>query len=121
MDGLGTGELLMIFIFILIFFGPEKLPEFARKLGYYYRKLNEYRRFLDEEIKKGYLEAEKMVTFKEDSDKLKFRPVEKDELYQELLETARELGIDPKGKSSVDLAREIREKLAERDGVKSNE
>jgi len=128
MDGLGATELLLIFIVILLVFGPEKLPEFARKIGTWYRKLNEYKRYLDEEIRKGYLEAEKMVKFdtKLDSklDKLTFKRVdvvEKDEVYRELVEAAKELGIDPIGKDKVELAREIREKLAEKSGVGSDE
>ncbi len=128
MDGLGATELLLIFIVILLIFGPEKLPEFARKIGTWYRKLNEYKRYLDEEIRKGYLEAEKMVKLdsKLDNklDKLSFKRVdvvEKDEVYRELVETAKELGIDPTGKGKVELAREIREKLSEKSGVASDE
>ncbi len=113
MNGLGTTELLVIFIFILILFGPEKLPEFARKLGAYYRKLNEYKRYLDEEIRRGYLEAG--FSNKNEDSKLRFKRVEpsdKDELYRELVETARSLGIDTEGKDKVELARAIREKLS---------
>lgn len=128
MDGLGAPELLLIFILILLIFGPEKLPEFARKIGIWYRKLNEYKRYLDEEIRKGYLEAEKMVRFdsKLDSktDKVgskRVGVVENDAVYKELVETARELGIDPKGKNMVELAREIRKKLSEKSGVALDE
>ena len=33
MFGLGGGELLIIFVFALIFIGPKKLPELAKSLG----------------------------------------------------------------------------------------
>jgi len=33
MFGLGIGELLVIFIFALVFIGPKKLPELAKSLG----------------------------------------------------------------------------------------
>lgn len=33
MFGLGIGELLVIFLFALIFIGPKKLPELAKSLG----------------------------------------------------------------------------------------
>lgn len=33
MFGLGVGELLVIFLFVLIFIGPKKLPELAKSLG----------------------------------------------------------------------------------------
>ena len=32
-DNIGFGELLLIVAVILIFFGPKKIPEFARSLG----------------------------------------------------------------------------------------
>ena len=33
LDGLGTGEVILILLFIVIFFGPKKIPELARGLG----------------------------------------------------------------------------------------
>ncbi len=33
MFGIGTGELLVIFLIALLLFGPQKLPEIARWLG----------------------------------------------------------------------------------------
>lgn len=119
MNGIGTTELIFIFIIILLIFGPEKLPEFARTLGKYYRKLNEYKRYLDEEIRKGYIEAGKTVGF--DKEMSKIKSVNHDELYDELVRSARELGISPEGKSKVELAREIRLKLAEKSGVGADE
>lgn len=45
MFGLGIGELLLIFVIFLIFFGPDKLPELAKNLG---RAMAELRRTVDE-------------------------------------------------------------------------
>ncbi len=55
---LGITELLVIFLFIVLIFGPDKLPEIARKLGKYYSQLMKYKEYLDEEIRKGMLEAD---------------------------------------------------------------
>jgi len=33
MFGLGMGEILLIFLFALLFIGPKKLPELAKSLG----------------------------------------------------------------------------------------
>ena len=55
---LGVTELLVIFLFIVLIFGPDKLPEIARKLGKYYSQLMKYKEYLDEEIRKGMLEAD---------------------------------------------------------------
>ena len=41
MFDLGGGELLLIVIFILIFFGPKKLPELAQSMG---RGMREFRK-----------------------------------------------------------------------------
>ena len=38
MFGLGTGEVLIIFVLALVFIGPKKLPELARSLGKSWRE-----------------------------------------------------------------------------------
>ena len=45
MFGLGIGELILIFVIFLIFFGPDKLPDLAKNLG---RAMAELRRTVDE-------------------------------------------------------------------------
>lgn len=45
MFGLGAGELLIIFVFALIFIGPKKLPELARGLG---KGIREFQKAKDE-------------------------------------------------------------------------
>ncbi len=45
MFGIGTGELLLIFIIALVVFGPERLPGLARDVG---KAMNELRKTSDE-------------------------------------------------------------------------
>ncbi len=45
MFGIGTGEILVIFLIALLLFGPQKLPEIARWLG---RATREARKAWDE-------------------------------------------------------------------------
>lgn len=37
--GLGTGELILILLVLLLFFGKDKLPELARSIGKSFREL----------------------------------------------------------------------------------
>jgi TatA/E family protein of Tat protein translocase len=46
---IGTGEVLLILVIVLILFGPKKLPELARAVG---RSVKEYREGLADEPKK---------------------------------------------------------------------
>ena len=55
MFNLGTGELLIIFLVILLLFGAKRLPELARGLG---KGINEFRDAV-ETGKKEILDAEK--------------------------------------------------------------
>jgi sec-independent protein translocase protein TatA len=45
MFDLGGGELLLIIVFVLIFFGPKKLPELAQSMG---RGMREFRKAQNE-------------------------------------------------------------------------
>lgn len=45
MFGLGAGELLVIFVFALLFIGPKKLPELAKSLG---KSLREFQNAKDD-------------------------------------------------------------------------
>ena len=63
MFNLGTGELLIIFLVILLLFGAKRLPELARGLG---KGINEFKDAV-ETGKKEILDAEKGTESKEKS------------------------------------------------------
>jgi TatA/E family protein of Tat protein translocase len=49
----GSGEMMLIFLLVLIFFGGEKLPEFARGLGKVMREFKKASSGIEAEIKKA--------------------------------------------------------------------
>ena len=49
MFGLGTQELLVILVIVLVMFGGSKLPEIARSLG---RSMNEFKKGINEDKEK---------------------------------------------------------------------
>ncbi|MFL3008972.1 MAG: twin-arginine translocase TatA/TatE family subunit [Candidatus Neomarinimicrobiota bacterium] len=63
MFNLGTGELLIIFLVILLLFGAKRLPELARGLG---KGINEFKDAV-ETGKKEILDAEKSTENKNKS------------------------------------------------------
>ncbi len=63
MFNLGTGELLIIFLVILLLFGAKRLPELARGLG---KGINEFKDAV-ETGKKEILDAEEKSENKSDS------------------------------------------------------
>ena len=63
MFNLGTGELLIIFLVILLLFGAKRLPELARGLG---KGINEFKDAV-ETGKKEILDAEKTTENKNKS------------------------------------------------------
>jgi sec-independent protein translocase protein TatA len=52
-DGLGGPEVLLVLVVILIFFGGEKMPEFARGLGKAMREFKKAASEVEQEFKKA--------------------------------------------------------------------
>jgi len=65
MFNLGTGELIVIFLVILLLFGAKKLPELARGLG---KGINEFKDAV-ETSKKEIMDADKSTDKSDESDK----------------------------------------------------
>jgi len=91
---IGVNELLLILIIIFLLFGAHKLPELARSLG---RSMGEF--------KKAQREAElELIEFEKKVREGKYGNKEKREKLEKI---ARNLGIDPSGKSDDELIDEI--------------
>ncbi len=97
---LGNSEILVILIFALLLFGPQKLPELARSLG---KAVAEYRRAareIEEEVNRELSQAvEKEITQAQEEMDL-------------LREIALNMNIDPTGKSREELLREIKKRTS---------
>ena len=91
---IGPNELLMILIIIFLLFGASKLPELARSLG---KSVGEF--------KKAQREAElELIEFERKLREGRFTAGEK---RSKLEKIARDLGINPEGKSDEELLEEI--------------
>lgn len=73
LESIGTGELLVILFFVLIFFGSKKIPDLARGLGKGMREMKDAMQGIQQDIREGVnLEEEKKIlddVHKEISDK----------------------------------------------------
>src|SRR5688572_1907646 len=58
-DGLGAPEMMLIFVVILVLFGGQKLPEFARGLGKSIREFKKAAAGVEEEFKRALEEDER--------------------------------------------------------------
>lgn len=74
---IGTGELILIVLFILMFFGSKSIPEFARTLG---RGLREFRNASDA-VKREIADSVKLA-----DDKLQTRRNEIEQEYRRTLD-----------------------------------
>ncbi|MEM0302024.1 MAG: twin-arginine translocase TatA/TatE family subunit [Archaeoglobaceae archaeon] len=95
---IGTQELILIIVVVLLLFGASKIPELARNLG---RGVAEF--------KKAQREAE--IELRELEKDIK---TSKEEKRKKLEKIARDLGINPEGKSDEELLDEINKALAKK-------
>ena len=61
-DGLGAPEMVLIFVLVLVLFGGQKLPEFARGLGKSIREFKKAAAGVEEEFKRALEEDERKHT-----------------------------------------------------------
>ncbi len=61
-DGLGAPEMMLIFVLVLVLFGGQKLPEFARGLGKTMREFKKAAAGVEEEFKRALDEDERKQT-----------------------------------------------------------
>ncbi len=94
----GGQEWLLILLVVFLLFGASKLPEVARSLG---KSVAEF--------KKAQRESE--MELKEFERELRESKYSKSERRRKLEKIARELGIDPEGKSDEELLDEINKAL----------
>ncbi|MBL0342356.1 MAG: twin-arginine translocase TatA/TatE family subunit [Bacteroidetes bacterium] len=53
LESIGTGELMIIMLFILFFFGSKKIPELAKGLGKGMREMKDAVQGIERDIKQG--------------------------------------------------------------------
>src|SRR5438105_14990429 len=61
-ENVGSGEILLILLVILIFFGPKKIPELAHSLGKGIRKFNNAKSGLETQVKTAMKEPLEAIT-----------------------------------------------------------
>lgn len=100
---LGTQEILLVFVAILLLFGASKLPDLARSMG---KSMGEFKR--------GQMEAEKVLDRMISSPSPPFQPPlqNTDVALTRMQRMARTLNIEINDKSEEELLSEIEKKLA---------
>ena len=61
-ENVGGGEILLILLVILIFFGPKKIPELAQSLGKGIRKFNDAKAGIETQVKTAIKEPLEAIT-----------------------------------------------------------
>jgi sec-independent protein translocase protein TatA len=95
---LGTQEIVLILALLLLVLGPKKLPEVARELGKAAREFNK-------------ASTQIAAEFVEPPSPQKTKTLE---------DLARNLGIEPEGRSRDDLLRDIGSRLGDKDNTGKN-
>ncbi|HMQ09982.1 MAG TPA: twin-arginine translocase TatA/TatE family subunit [Oligoflexia bacterium] len=65
MFGIGTWEVLCILILALMFYGPEQLPEIARKVAYVFKHFKKMTHEVKTVLQKEFAQIEREVQLKE--------------------------------------------------------
>lgn len=65
LESLGGGELLVILLFVLLFFGSKNIPSLARGLGKGIREFKDAMNGVQSEIKQGMYEIEKQANIED--------------------------------------------------------
>ncbi|MFN8153957.1 MAG: twin-arginine translocase TatA/TatE family subunit [Bacteroidia bacterium] len=66
LESLGGGELLVILLFVLLFFGSKNIPSLARGLGKGIREFKDAMNGVQSEIRQGMYEVEKTARLEEE-------------------------------------------------------
>lgn len=74
-ENVGSGEILLILLVILIFFGPKKIPELAHSLGKGIRKFNDAKSGLETQVKTAMKEPLEAITGGTQSFEAKMREI----------------------------------------------
>jgi len=65
LNGIGTGEVLVIVLFVLLFFGSKRIPEFARSLGKGLRQFKDATNDIQRDITDSVREVNKEINKKD--------------------------------------------------------
>lgn len=122
-------ELLFILVFAVIILGPERLPEFARTMGRYWREFNKLREMIQREIAKETRPIKSTVDAIKEAPRSLEKSIRdwakplgskdtqskigqsKEKFEDEIVNLARDLGIDVEGKEKDEIILEIRERI----------
>lgn len=74
-ENVGSGEILVILLVILIFFGPKKIPELAQSLGKGIRKFNDAKSGFESQVKTAMKEPLEALTGAKNGLEAKLREV----------------------------------------------
>ena len=80
---LGTQEMILIFLILLLLFGAKKLPQLARGIGKSVGEFRKAREEFEDEIRKGGEELDEEERKKKDAEKVKVAEAKGKEARQE--------------------------------------